>query len=43
MWPVNSQQVQDLLAKYMKAHTPSPELDALPTLQVETPQTTNEL
>jgi hypothetical protein len=43
MWPVNSQQVQDLMAKYMKAHTPSPEPDALPILQAETPQTTNEL
>jgi hypothetical protein len=30
------------MAKYMKAHTPNPELDALPTLQTETPQTSNE-
>jgi hypothetical protein len=31
------------MAKYMKARTPSPEPDTLPTLQTETPRTTNEL
>jgi hypothetical protein len=42
MWPVNSQVVYDLMAKYMKGRTPTPEpLPTLPT-RSETPRTTTE-